>query len=1450
MLETPTIPASKLPEPAPQAPDTYAMPATQGQLRFWSLDQLNLGNPALNMPLMWQCTGPLDVPALVEAFAQCTHRHEILRTTFETIDRILSQVIHPEMEIPIPVSDLTALSGEAQRIQADQITRDHAAFRFNLKAGPLLVLRLLKTGPQHHVLLVTMHHIICDGISNGVLMRDMVAWYKALVTGTEPDLPELPIQFADYAVWHEQWRAGEEPSASLDFWHRTLGTGFSPIQLQHDPDAAASLTPERAHLTGDIETLLIPPDLAARAHAFCIRENVTFNILLFSVFCALLHRLTGQRDLTIGSPCANRNEDTQDLIGLFMNIQVLRVKLEQASTFQDLLKRVQTWTLGAYEHQALPFEDLIHDPFFSSNGSSFEIPIFFLYQKSFMLTGRIPTAAGELEIIPLRSESPGAVFELMFAIVDREEEGPRLQLEYNPQFFKCTTIQRHLRLYINLLTAAIAAPALPVDRLSMLSPTERRRLLIEPNQTAQDLGPFEAVHQTFLRRAAADPNRIAVQSTDRRQDADRRQLIDPVQVQDRSWTNAELALYAQTLAARLVAEGLRPGDLAAICVNRSLEMLGAVLAVLIAGAAYVPLDPTHPRERLEFILADCNASVLLIDAGLELITSARTLNIAESTPELPPIIPAPSAPSDLAYVIYTSGSTGKPKGVAIEHTSLTNLLGAVQIEPGLTSDDTLVAITTLAFDIAALELLLPLITGAKLVIALQEQARDPRQLLALIQHTRATVLQATPGAWRSLVDAGWTRQSTPQPLKALCGGEALSRPLADLILDRTPELWNLYGPTETTIWSSATRVVHEPGTRGTTAPRLGRPLANTQFYVLDKAHEPVSTGVDGELYIGGAGLARGYWNNSTLTTKRFISNPFGSPGTPSRLYCTGDLARRHEDNTIELLGRSDFQVKIRGYRIELGEIENALRAYPDVREAVVISKIANEQTGADAGIRLLAYVDAGSRAHVPAAAAAFAEELSAHLARSLPDYMLPYPIVALEQMPRNTNGKIDRAQLPDVLQSASDSGIRSVAAAQPDDFLEPRDVIEQQITELWQTTLGIPRISVRASFFSLGVGSLAGLRLITRMNRVYSMDLGLASLISASTIESIAELVRSRFSPNTASTLVPIHPTGTRTPLFIVHGVGGNVVNFYSLSMRMGAEQPVYGIQSQALVAGAPALIRLKDMAALYLADIRKVQPHGPYKFLGYSFGGTVVLEMAHQLKQAGETVSLLGMLDAKTIHYDEEMAATRSVQQKVGHRVDRFTGNLSNLTLKARIAYIWDKITTRAIRYASMTAARLNMARVPAYMKSAYDINYVAIKNYKLTPYDGHLILFRAEEQTFSNGARDLGWAKFFLRGVEIHDLPGDHDRIFLEPNIDILAESLRACPERLLTPTMNRPCPNRPLSSQRQLYMVLSPHSLALRASGHRQPPRQKRRSRLNLHLITDSEADKLDPLRSLCL
>jgi len=1322
--------------------DVYAMPATQGQIRFWSLDQLNPGNPALNMPLMWQCSGPLNVEALKLAFAECVQRHESLRTTFAFVEGRLSQIISPQMAMPIPEDDLTGLTGEEQRLESDRITRAHAAFRFDLQTGPLLVLRLIKLGPQRHLLLVTMHHVICDGISNGILMRDMEAFYEALIHHTEPQLPELPIQFADYAVWHEQWRQSEDHAASLQFWRDTLGKDFNPIRLPHDADAASLIPAHRADSSGDIETLLVPPDLTARAHAFCKREGVTLNVLLFSIFNTLLARLTGQKDLTIGSPCANRNEDTEELIGMFMNIQVLRVRLEERSTFRDLLRQVNAWTLAAVDNQALPFEDLVHDPFFAESGS-LEIPIFFLYQKSFMLTRRIQSAEGSLQIVPLRSESPGAVFEVMFAVVDRDEEGPRLQLEYNPQCFKPSTIQNYLRLFINLLDSSIATPDAAIDDLEILSTRTREMILSRWNNTAVDFGRFESVQHAFLRRAAAEPDGIALE-------------CDGV-----AWSNQKLATRARAIADSLVREGLLPGDLAGVCVSRSPEMVAAILGILLAGGAYVPLDPRHPRERMEMVLADAGLAVVLCDREFAFSTNARIVRLDALTQTAPGIsLPDTSSPSVLAYVIYTSGSTGKPKGVAIEQGALVNLLRSMQREPGLAATDTLVAVTTLGFDIAALELFLPLLTGARLVIANEEQASNPNALLTLLKESHATVLQATPGLWRALIDAGWNQKV---PLRVLCGGEAMSRDLADKLLDRTPEVWNVYGPTETTIWSSATRV-----TRGVAAPRIGPPIANTQFYVLDKHRQPVPVGVDGELFIGGTGLAHGYWKNEQLTSLKFTPNPFG----PGRIYQTGDLARWHDDGTVQLLGRADFQVKVRGYRIELGEIEASIMKHPHVRETVVVQHVVADQPGRAGVTRMIAYVDAGDHGSA-AAAPALISSLETLLGRTLPEYMMPNAIVAVEHLPRNSNGKIDRNALPDVFSSAGDVGLR-LHESDALDFVAPRDMIERQLAEMWQNTLGIPRISVRANYFSLGVGSLAALRLVTRMNRIYTTDLGLASLISHSTIESIAELIRNRISAKTASTLVPLKPDGDDAPLFIVHGVGGNVINFYGLAMRIDPCQPVYGIQAQALLAGQPALLRLEDMAAYYVSEIRKLQPHGPYRLLGYSFGGAVALEMAHQLRAAGEPVAPLGMLDARAKHFETARRDEMSTQDRINKRMRRFHGNTVSLPWDKRLAYFYDKAKTRAIRFSCKLAATLGFRQVPAFMKSAYDINHVALNHYKLRPYDGKMILFRASEQEYAGGPRDLGWGEIFTQGVDIHEIEGDHERIFLDPAIETLAAAL----------------------------------------------------------------------------
>ncbi len=1328
--------------------ETYAMPVTPGQERFWSLDQLQPGNPALNMPLMWQCNGDLDVAALTTAVERVVQRHESLRTTFSIVDGKLTELIHPVMPVVLPVNDLSTLAGDTKRLEADRLTREHAALRFDLATGPLLALRLLRLGPHSHTLLVTMHHIICDGISNGILWRDLLAYYGEAVGAGPADLPALPIQFADYAVWHDMWRIGPDHARSLQFWREHLGTGFTPLRVQHDADAPAALPDHLKESTGAIETLLVPPDVVARARKLCEAEGVTPNVFFFTAFLAWLSRTTGEQDLTVGYPVGNRGEDTENLIGLFMNIQPIRMLLEGTTTFRDLLGKVQRWTVETGEHQHFPFEDLVHDVTLGEGDSALQIPIFFLYQPSFMLSQRIAARETNLQVVPLRSESPGAVFEWMMAVIDRPEEGPRLQLEYNPQLYKATTIQRHLRTLVSIIDGAVAAPAELVNCLPLLSPSERTETLSRHIGPAIDFGPHESVHLAIQQRARRTPSRVALECA------------------GESLTYAQLLLRASSIAWELQARGARPGDRIAICMARSADMLASLLGILLCGCAYVPLDARHPRERIVGALEDAGARLVLTDRELSLDTDAHLLCVSDIEDRPVEFKGLAASSQDLAYVIYTSGSTGKPKGVAITHGALRNLLLGVERTPGLVENDVLVAITTISFDIATLELLLPLMVGARVVLATDLEARTPSLLLPLLIKSRATVLQATPGAWRSLIDEGWT--GTPA-LKVLCGGEALSRDLANRLLEYSAAVWNMYGPTETTIWSSATPVKRELW-----PPRIDCPLANTQFYMLDGNGEPLPAGMDGELCIGGAGLARGYWNRDDLTTEKFTPNPFGD----GRLYRTGDSARLLEDGSIRLQGRIDFQVKVRGYRIELGEIEHVLQQHAAVKQAVVVQHVLPDSAESAGVTRMIAYVAAGEHAddrHAPA----LIRELEEAIAQALPEYMVPNVIVALPELPRLLNGKVDRKALPDVFQEADNRGVHA-GSAEEHAFQRPRDFLERQLTDIWQTTLGIPRISIGASFFSLGVGSLAALRLVTKMNRIFAMDLGLATLISASTIADIAQLIRDRHDAGTAHAVVPIRKEGSKPPLFILHGVGGNIINFIGLSRRLPEDRPVYAIQAQSLLAGQSALLRMEDMAAFYIREMKMVQPHGPYYLLGYSFGGTVAAEMSHQLRAAGEEIGLLSMLDARTRDFQDEFRSSMTVSTKVDRRMRQFVGNTQSLSWRDRTGYIVRKISTRGVRQLSRVITSLGFRHLPSALKSAYDVNYVAMKRYAPKQYKGRLVLFRATEQDYASGPRDMGWHKLFAEGVDIHEIPGDHERIFLEPAVDDLAKAIGSTLDR----------------------------------------------------------------------
>ena len=801
-------------------------------------------------------------------------------------------------------------------------------------------------------------------------------------------------------------------------------------------------------------------------------------------------------------------------------------------------------------------------------------------------------------------------------------------------------------------------------------------------------------------------------------------------------------------------------------------MVVGLLGILKAGAAYVPLDPSYPRPRLSFILNDVKVQFLLTQ--LELLDtlpdhSARAIcldaerqAISDQSTDDPGVFISALSP---AYIIYTSGSTGQPKGVQISHRAVVNFLTAMSRQPGLNHDDVLLAVTSLSFDIAGLELYLPLITGARLVLASREETMDGALLLEKLLQSGATAMQATPTTWRLLVAAGWEGTA---PLKVLCGGEALPNDLAPELTKRSAEVWNLYGPTETTIWSTVQRLDHE---RDVT---IGRPIANTQIYLLDDHLQPVPHRVPGQLYIGGAGLAIAYLNQPALTAERFVPNPFGTNG--ARLYQTGDLARYRPNGEIEYLGRLDQQVKIRGFRIELGEIEAVLSKHESLREAIVVAR----ETASD-DQQLVAYVVPDSDGRMGAGEAGADESrsklvptLRAYLKENLPDHMVPANFVLLDKLPLTPNGKIDRRALQAMKIELDRHG---------ESLSEPRDEVELRLTHIWEELLDVKRVGVRDDFFSLGGHSLLAVRLMARIEASFGQNVPLASLFRGATIEKQARLLRERQPDHSASVLVPIQSKGEGLPFFCVHPLGGNALCYQDLSNHLGLEQPFYGIQSRGLLENQVPHARIEDMAAYYIEDIRRVQPDGPYLLGGFSMGGLIAFEMARQLEAKGQRVSLLAVIGAtpkpeQTAVRRDEVEFIAEFAELLEVPLDKLkisTEELAKLDSEELLGYVLQ----RAIEE-EMVPQDVQLAQVRKLFEVCKG-NLDAMEHYRPQRSSLRLTLFKDDmQETGETPDETRGWGAFTSSEVEIHTVPGRHRTMVDEPYVRYLAEQLTDCIRR----------------------------------------------------------------------
>jgi amino acid adenylation domain-containing protein len=1035
------------------------------QQRLWFLHQLEPSSPAYNLPRVFRLLGSLDVAVLERSLSEVVRRHEALRTTFELVEGEPVQVVNPARPVKIASVDLRALPSAERDEQVRRLAVEESQRAFDLANDALLRFTLLLLDEADQVLLFTMHHIVSDEWSTGIFIREVGTLYESFMLGQPSPLPELPIQYADYAQWQRDWLQSRELEQHLDYWKGQLDGELPLLEMQTDRPRPLVQT-----FNGASKSLSLGAPLSEAVRSLSRQEDVTLFITLYAALSALLHRYTGQEDILVGSPIAGRNRaEVEGLIGFFVNTLVMRADLSQSPSFRDLLRQAREVALGAYAHQDLPFELLVKElqPERSLSHTPFFQVVFAVraaQREDLRLSGT------GLELRPLRFATESAKFDLFLSVEDTGRE-LHANLTYNSDLFDAATIERMLEHYRILLEGAIAQPEQPVAKLPLLTDGERQQIVFDWNLTGTEQQGDGSIHRLFESHVERTPEAVAVV------------------YREEELTYAELNRRANQLAHYLRSVGVGVETRVGICVERSLEMLVGLLGILKAGAAYVPLDAEYPQERLSFLLHDSGVQVVLVSDQTRESLPEHDARVVRLDAERHEIAKHSAANPDcdvrgdnLAYICYTSGSTGIPKGVEVMHRGVLRLVCHVDYVE-LDETQCTMQLAPLAFDASTFELWGALLNGGRSVLY-PERRPALRELGAAIRKYGVRTMWLTASLYNAMIDEAPDELAGLEQL--LIGGEALS--VAHVQkgvqhLTRT-QIINGYGPTEATTFTCCYRIPKENRQWHGGIP-IGRPISETQVYVLDRHLNPVPVGVSGELYIGGDGLARGYLNRAELTAERFLPHPF-STQTGARLYRTGDLVRYLPDGTLEFLGRIDTQVKVRGYRIELGEIEAVLLSHPAVRAAVVVAR---EEEAGDK--RLVAYV-------VMEEASVAAGELRGYLKEKLPEYMLPSAFVMLDELPLTANGKIDRRALP------APEGVRAELAGA---FVAPRTPVEEMVTDVWRDVLGIERIGVDDNFFELGGHSLLATTVVTRLRDVLKVELPLRAIFETPTVRHLAELI-------------------------------------------------------------------------------------------------------------------------------------------------------------------------------------------------------------------------------------------------------------------------------------------------------------------------------------------------------
>ena len=1071
---------------------------------------------------------------------------------------------------------------------------------------------------------------------------------------------------------------------------------------------------------------------------------------LLAAFQTLLYRYSNQTDILVGTPIANRNHaEIEPLIGFFVNTLVLRTDLSGNPSFGELLKRVREVTLGAYAHQDVPFELLVEALQPERNLSYTP-----LFQVMFVLQNT-PMAARELAgliLTTLPVESQTAKFDLTLS-VENTEDGLLGIWEYNTDLFDAATIARMTGHFATLLAGIIENPEQRVCELPLLTAVERQQLLVEWNDNDVNYPQDLCIHQLFEQQVELTPDAVAV-------------VFEGKQL-----TYRELNSRANQLAHYLQKLGVKSEVLVGICIERSLEMVLGLLAVLKAGGAYVPLDPAYPQQRLVAMLEDAQVSVLLtvtelVDSVLEEKTQVICLDRdwERITTESENNCQSQVTANNLIYVIFTSGSTGKPKGVAVEHRQLLNYIYGIREKIQLPDGGNFAIASTFAADLGNTAIFPSLCSGSCLHIISKERATDANAFAEYCQEYPIDYLKIVPSHFAALLASSQGQAIAPRQ-RLILGGEATSWDLIEQIQSYAPtcQIFNHYGPTESTVGVLTYSVESRPTEYHTQFVPLGRPLPNIQIYLLDEHLQPVPVGVPGELYIGGAGLARGYLHQPQLTSERFITYNFGE-NRVTRLYKTGDLARYLIDGNIEYLRRIDNQVKIRGFRIELGEIEAALNQYPQVQQAVVMKR---EDILGDK--RLVAYIVSHQQQ------ISTNSELRRFLKEKLPEYMVPHTFVILDSIPITPNGKVNFAALP-APEKATFTDENAIVA--------PRDAVELQLTQIWEKVLKTNPVSIKDNFFDLGGHSLLAVSLMAEIQKQFGQSLPLTTLFQKGTIEQLAGILRQQPDVNNWSSLVPIQPHGTKQPFFCVHPVGGNVLSYFELARNLGLDQPFYGLQAKGLDGQHQPLTQIADMADEYIKAMRIIQPSGPYLLGGWSMGGVIAFEMAQQLQRQGETVALLVLIDSRIPNYGDKNSLDNFDETALLNyfAIDlggRFGKNLAisdntfqQLSLDEQLNYIIEQAKLTGILPEDVENEHISP------LIEVFKANLRALQNYVPQLYSQQITLLQASEVLSDNlHFAAFSWDKLTTNSVDIYSVPGNHYTMLTKPYVQDLSGELKRC-------------------------------------------------------------------------